>query len=50
MSKEGGLPVRWEAKWIDPELVHAPEERQPLSPVTDFMWQESTGRASERLS
>ncbi|MBR1758115.1 MAG: family 78 glycoside hydrolase catalytic domain [Lachnospiraceae bacterium] len=31
MSKEGGLPVRWEAKWIDPELVHAPEERQPAA-------------------
>ena len=28
---EKRLPARWEAKWIDPELPHGRDERQPAS-------------------
>ena len=30
-EKNKTLPIRWMAEWIDPELSHDPEERQPAS-------------------
>lgn len=30
-EKNKTLPIRWMAEWIDPELPHDPEERQPAS-------------------
>ena len=30
-GNEARLPGRWEARWIDPEREHAPEEKQPAA-------------------
>ena len=31
MNTTQSLPLAWQARWIDPELPHSPEERQPAS-------------------
>ena len=42
---EKRLPVRWEAKWIDPELPHGRDERQPASVLRRRFTLEKAGHA-----
>ena len=39
------LPKTWQAKWIDPELPHSPEERQPASILRRRFTLENQGEA-----
>ena len=39
------LPTVWQAKWIDPELPHSPEERQPASILRRRFTLETPGEA-----
>ena len=39
------LPAQWQAKWIDPELPHDKEQRQPASVLRRSFRVESTENA-----
>ena len=41
----GKMPAVWQAKWIDPELEHDKEERQPASVLSRRFTVESTENA-----
>ena len=45
MFLQNRLPARWEAKWIDPEVPHDKEQRQPASVLRRRFTIDNTGNA-----